>query len=164
MLTVLLAALAAPLGPRVAGPSSAAPFDDAAFVRAVALGGMYDGHLSYLVGAQSKNSAVRKFAAAVVADRIVASAGLKEVAKGIGVELPTGLDGTHQRLYGAFEEYKGRDRDGDFVRSMAERHALALVLFTRASTEAKSPAVREFATAALPKIRQRMREAQALAK
>jgi putative membrane protein len=163
MLAVMLAILTAPFGPP-AGPAPAAPFDDAAFLKAVAIGGMYDGHLSYLVGAQSKNGALRDFAAAVVADRIIASQGLKEAAKGAGVELPTELDEGHRKRYDAFKEYKGPDLDRDFVTTMAERHALAVVLFTRASKDAKNPTVRAFATEALPKIRERMQEARKLAK
>ena len=164
MLPVLLAVLAAPFGPRADGPLSEAAFDDTAFVRAVAIGGMYEGRLSYLVGAQSKNRAVRKFAVEVVAGHIVGSTELKAVAKDAGIELPTELDDTHRKLYAAFEQYKGADLDGDFVSAMAARHAVAVVLFTRASKQAKNPAVKNFATAALPTIQKHLEAARKLDK
>jgi putative membrane protein len=162
MLAVVLAVLAVPFGPRAGDEPPAAPFDDAAFVRAVALGGRYEGQLSELVGSQTRNRAVRKYAAGIVAGRIVGGAALNAVAKEAGIELPSELDDVHRERYAAFKEYKGDDLDGDFVEAMAERHVAAVKLFTRASKEAKHPAVKQFARAALPRLQERLELAQAL--
>jgi putative membrane protein len=164
MLPVLLAVLAAPFGPRADDSLLGAAFDDAAFVKAVAIGGMYEGRLSYLVGPHSRNRAVRRFAVEVVAGHIVGGTELKAVAKDMGIELPTELDDTHRKLYEAFEEYKGDDLDGDFVKAMAARHAVAVVLFTRASKQAKNPAVKKFATTMLPRIEKHLEAVRKLDK
>ena len=162
MLAVVLAVLAVPFGPRTGDDPPAAPFDDAAFVRAVAIGGRYEGQLSELVGSQTRDRAVRKFAAGVVAGRIVGGAALKAVATEAGIELPGELDGAHRERYAAFKEYKGDDLDGDFVKAMTERHVVAVELFARANCLTAGCLASLLARAALPRLQERLEHAQAL--
>ena len=141
-----------------------APFDDDAFLTAAATGGLYDARLCDLVGSQTRNAGVRKFAACVLAARMVGSNELKAVAKDAGVELPAKLDETHQKRYESFKEYKGDDLEGDFIKAMALRHAAGVALFTRASKHANNPAVREFAAKTLPALQKHWEMAKDLDK
>lgn len=144
-------AIAAALPP---APPVAKAFDDAAFLRTVAAGGMYDGRLGYLVGPQSRTREVRKLAACVVADGIVGGNALKAAAESAGVELPTELDVVHRQQYKAFEARTGEEMDREFVRAMVQRRAAGVTLFTQASRDAQHPDVRAFATRMLPLLRE----------
>lgn len=143
---------------------SARPFDDAAFLRTVAAGGMYDGRLGYLVGPQCRTRGVRKLAACVVADGIVGGTALKAAAESAGVTLPTELDAAQRRQYEAFEARTGAEMEREFVRAMAERRAAGVALFTRASRDARNPEVRAFAARMLPLIREHAEMADELNK
>ena len=150
--------------PAPAPNNNARPFDDAAFLRMVAAGGMYDGRLGYLVGPQARTREVRKLAACVVADGLVGSTALKAAAESAGVELPTALDDIHRKQYKAFEGRTGEEMEREFVRAMAERRAAGVVLFTRASRDATHPEVRAFATRMLPLLREHAMMADGLNK
>ena len=160
-LAALVAVLATPLRAG-AGNDPPAAFDDAAFVRAVAAGGTYDVCLSNWTGPLTKNADVKDFAACVVAGHLVASSGLKEVAKDAGIELPTRLDDTHQKQYEAFKEHTGDDLDREFVKAMAQRLTFGAAMFARASKEAKSLAVREYAAKTLPTLQKHLETAKKL--
>ena len=163
MSAVLVAALATSSG-RAADEPPAPPFDDAAFVKAIAVGGRYDVALCDLVGSQTRNADVRKYAACVVAGHLRGSAGLKAVAKEAGIELPAGLDGAHRERFEAFKEYKGDDLDRDFVRAMVRHHTASVALCAQASKEAKHPAVKALAAKALPVFQQHLEAAKGLDK
>ena len=132
-----------------------AQFDEAAFVKAVAAGGMYDVCLSNWTGPLTKNADVKNLAAGVVA-------GLKAVAKDAGIELPTRLDDAHLNKYEAFKGRTGDDLDREFVKAMAQRLTVGTALFERASKEAKTPAVREYAAKTLPTLQKHLEAAKKL--
>lgn len=163
MLVALAAVFVASFGVRAEDKPPAA-FDDDAFMKTVAIGGLYDVCLSDLVGSQTKNEDIRKLAAGIVADHIVAGTGLKSAAKEAGIELPTKLDDTYQKRYEAFKTYKGDDLDRDFVKVVVTRYTLGLVMFTQASKEAKSSTVKAFATKTLPRIQKHLEVAKKLDK
>lgn len=158
----LVAALIAPFGTGREPPE--ALFDDGEFMKAVAVGGLYDTRLSDLVGSQTKNADVRKLAASIVADHVVAAPALKAVAKEAGVELPRKLDDEHQKQYESFKAYKGDDIDRDYVRSVVRRYTLAVAAFERASKAAKNPAIRTFAAQKLPSLQKHLKSAKNLDK
>jgi putative membrane protein len=164
ILTAFVVVLATPLGTRAEGNPPAGPFDDATFVKEVAICGRYDAYLGELVGTQTRNNEVKNFAVRLVADHITASTGLKTAAASAGIELPTKLDDAHQKQYEAFKDYKGNNLDRDFVKAMVKSYTDGVAVFTRASKEAKNPAVKEFATKTLPTLQKNLETAKSLDK
>lgn len=162
---VLAAAVAAIIViPAGAGDVPSVPFDDSAFLTAAACGGRCDARICDLIGSQTRNAEVRKFAARIVAERMLKGRELETTARDAGVELPTELDDTHRKLYASFKEYKGTDLERDFVKAMARRLTVGVALFTRASRDANSPAVRAFATNMLPTLQKQLEVAKSLDK
>jgi putative membrane protein len=164
MVAAAVALLASVFGTRAEDKPTPAPFDAAAFAKAVAIGGMYDVYLSELVGSQTKNIDVRKLAVGLVADHLVAGPGLKAAAKQAGIELPKKLDDAHQKQYNAFKTYKGDDLDRDFVKAVVQRLTVGVALFTRASKEAKNKDIKDFATKNLPTLQNHLEMAKRLEK
>ena len=158
------AVLAVPFGTRAQDEPSAPAFDDTRFVNGVAVGGLYGVYLSELTGPQTRNRDVRKFAVLMVKDHIAAKEELAAVAKAAGVTLPTKLDAEYQKRYEAFKDYKGDDLERDYVKAMVKCHTDGVVAFAMASKAAKNPAVKEFATKALPTLQKHLEMAKALEK
>jgi len=157
----LTAAAAAPLAP--AGEPTPSAFDDAAFLKAVAIGGLYDVCICELVGSQTRDAEVRKLAAAVVADHVIARDGLKAAAKEVGVELPTKLDAEHQKQFEAFKA-GGKGLDRELVKALHKRLTAGAAAFALASKRAENSAVRAFAAKALPRLQKHLETAKNLAK
>jgi putative membrane protein len=164
ILAALFATLVSPFNHSKGGEPAGTAFDDAEFVKAVAIAGLYDVCLGDHIGSQTRNDAVRKFAVGIVADHIVAAPAMKSVAKEVGVELPGKLDDTHQKQFETFKVYQGEDLERDFVKSVVKRYTLGVAAFTRVSKEAKNPALKAFAAAAIPKLQKRLEEAKNLDK
>ncbi len=156
--------LAVPFGARAQDEPSAPIFDDATFMKGVAIGGMYGMYLSELTGPQTRNRDIKKFAVLMVKDHIAAKEELTAAAKAAGVTLPTKLDPEHQKCYEAFRDYKGEDLDRDYVKAMVKCHSDGVAAFALASKEAKNPVVKDFAAKALPTLQKRLEIAKALEK
>ena len=161
-------ALFAPLAPSLSAPGRNAPavppFDDAAFLKAVATGARYEARLSYLVGAQTRSRAVQGLAVRVTVDHMTASSGLEAVATATAIQLPADLDATNRHQWDRVKGRTDADLDRDFVREIVQRRTACLVLFTRASQEARSPAVRALAVRSLPVIQKHLEMARAIDK
>jgi putative membrane protein len=148
-----VALVAAPFGARA---EDKAPFEDAAFVKMAAIGGMYEVYLGDLVAKKTTNDDVKKFAERVVKDHTAANAELLVAAKAGGFEVPAKIDDKHQQKYEAFKAYKGDAFDRDYVKDMVKDHEEDVALFTRASKDAKNPAIKEFATKTLPTLQKHL--------
>jgi putative membrane protein len=132
------------------------PFDDATFVRMAAIDGMTEVALGKIVAAQAKSDDVKKFAEKMVKDHTKADEQLKTAAKSAGLALPDAPDEKHQKHIDKFKNYKGTDFDTDYIKFMVDDHTKAVALFTRASKEAKNPAIKDFATQTLPVVQQHL--------
>jgi putative membrane protein len=63
-----------------------------------------------------------------------------------------------------FKNYKGQNFDQDYVNAQVEDHTQDIALFTRASKEAKDPAIKKFATQTLPTLKSHLEAAKKLQK
>ena len=162
--TALLVSLTPSLGAHSGHAPAVQPFDDAAFLKAIAIGARYEARLSYLVGSQTRNNAVKGLAVRIIVDHISASNGLEVIATATAIQLPTDIDAANRQQLDALRDRTGTDLDRDFVRAIVQRRTACLVLFTRASKEARSPAVRALAAQSLPAIQKHLEMAQAIDK
>jgi len=132
--------------------TSARAFDDQQFVTAAASGGMHEVELGRLASAKAKNEAVKQFGKQMVDDHSKANEELKKAAKSAGLNVPTRMDDKHQKEFDRFKNYTGQNFDRDYVNHMVEDHQHDVAEFTRASKEAKNPAIKDFATKTLPTL------------
>src|SRR4051812_33426205 len=79
--------------------AQAEAFDDVAFVKKAAAGGLHEVKLGKLAKTQASNDDVRAFGARMVKDHEAANKELAEVAQGIGVTMPKGTTKKHQEEY-----------------------------------------------------------------
>jgi len=128
------------------------PFDDQEFVQKAASGGMHEVALGKIAAAKATGDAVKKFAEQMVTDHTKVNEELKKAATSAGLTVPETMNEKHQKEVERFMNYKGSDFDRDYVKHMLADHEADVALFTRASKEAKNPAIKDFAANTLPVI------------
>ncbi len=162
---VAVALLAGVIGARAEDRKAAdEPFDDTAFVKTAASGGMAEVEVAKIAATQAKNDDVKKFAEMLVKDHTKANEELKSAAKAANIAVPEKIDDKHQKHVDTFKNYKGTNFDKDFVKHEVADHTEAVALFTRASKEAKNKELKDFATKALPTLQKHLEEAKKLDK
>jgi len=147
---LLLLAILVPLG--ADDKTATRAFDDQQFVAAAASGGMHEVELGKLASTKAKNDAVKQFGKMMVDDHSKANEELKKAAKTAGLTVPAKMDDHHQKEFDRFKNYTGQNFDRDYVNHMVDDHKKDVEEFTRASKEAKNPAIKDFAAKTLPVI------------
>jgi len=140
------------------------PFDDAMFVKIAASGGMAEVELGKVGSEKGKSSDVKQFADRLVKDHTKANEELKAAAKAAGIEVPAKIDEKHQKHVEMFRNYKGENFDRDYAKHMVKDHEEDVALFTRASKEAKSQELKDFAAKTLPTLQEHLEMAKKLDK
>jgi len=138
------------------------PFSDADFVKAAASGGMHEVELGKLAADRAKDPGVKQFGQMMVTDHTKANEELKKVAKGGGFTIPDKLDEKQQKEIDRFKNLTGDAFDREYAKHMVKDHEEDLAEFTRASKEAKNPALKEFATKTLPTLQKHLEAAKKL--
>jgi putative membrane protein len=132
------------------------PFSDEIFVKKAGSSGMAEVELGTLGQMKATNPEVKMFADRLVKDHTKANEDLKAAAREAGIEVPAKIDAEHQKHVDMFRDYKGENFDRDFMKHMVDSHEKGVKLFTRASTEARNPKLKEFATATLPTLKEHL--------
>jgi len=138
------------------------PFEDGAFVKTAARSGMLETGLSKVAAKAAQRAEVKAFAETVVADHAKMKEELKKAAAAAGIVLPEMMGEENQKTLDRFAKYTGKDFDRDFATEMIARHEKDVALFTEATKAAKHPAVKDFATKALPTVRAHLDAARKL--
>jgi len=147
---VLLVGILVPLAADDKQTTPARAFDDQQFVNEAAGGGMHEVALGKVAAMKAKNESVKQFGQQMVDDHSKANEELKKAAKTANLTVPTKMDEHHQKEVDRFKNYTGQNFDRDYVKHMVEDHQKDVAEFTRASKEAKNPAIKDFASKTLP--------------
>jgi len=140
------------------------PFDDAEFVKMAASGGMHEVELGKVAADKAKDPAVKQFGQQMVTDHGKANEELKKTAKNAGLEIPDKMLEKHQKEFDRFKNLTGDQFDREYVKHMIKDHEEDVAEFTRASKEAKNPAVKEFATKTLPVVQKHLEAVKKLSR
>jgi putative membrane protein len=138
------------------------PFDDSTFVMEAASGGMFEVELGKIAESRAKNDDVRKFGQRMVDDHGKGNEQLKKAAMSAGITVPAKMNEKDQKNLDRFKNYTGENFDQDYVKDMISDHQHDIAEFTRASKEAKNPAIKEFAAKSLPLLKDHLAAAKKL--
>jgi putative membrane protein len=136
------------------------PFDDAEFVKIAASDGMHEVALGKIAEGKAKTEPVKSFAERMVKDHTKIGEDLKKAASSAGIPLPEMMSEKDQKHVEHFQSYKGTNFDGDYMKHMISDHEAAVALFTKASQEAKNPAIKDFAAKTLPTVQEHLKLAK----
>jgi putative membrane protein len=131
------------------------------FVTIAAVSDMFEIESSKL--AQQKGDANSKaFAAKMVADHSKTSAQLKSLAANAKVELPKGLDSSHQGKIDKLNSLNGAEFDDEYDSMQVAAHKDAVSLFERYAKNGDHAGLKAFAAKTLPHLQQHLKMAQEL--
>ena len=141
-------------------PSAAAK----AFVEKAGTSGLAEVEMGELGAQKATNGQVKAFAKRMVADHTKANQALETAVKGQGVQIPTSRTDTHKATIEKFQKQDaGKNFDRDFMEQMVEDHKAAVELFENAADDEKLDlALRSYATATLPALRDHLKQAQTI--
>jgi putative membrane protein len=139
------------------------PFDDAAFVKKAASGGLHEVALGKIAEAKGMTEGVKKLGAKLVADHTKANAELAKAATAAGLAVPEMMSEKHMKMVEKFAKYEGTDFDQAFLQHAIHDHKQDIADFKQASKEAKNPSIKAFAAMTLPVIEEHLHIAEKLA-
>jgi putative membrane protein len=146
----------APVAPSLA-PLSA--FDKSFATKALE-GGLFEVEVGKLARDQASDPAVKAFAQKLVEDHSAANDKLRQIATSHDFGLPATLPADKQKELDRLAKLSGAAFDKEFVQLAGLKdHKADIALFEKASREASSDDLREFAKAALPTLQQHLSSA-----
>lgn len=137
-------------------------FNDAEFVKKAASGGMKEVAMGKLGMSMAKSADVKKFSEMIVNDHTKANKELMAAAKAAGLAVPETISADDQKHVEMIKGHTDADFDKHYIAHMVKDHEMDVAEFTKASKEAKDPAIKEFATKTLPTLQQHLEMAKKL--
>jgi putative membrane protein len=145
-----------------ATPNASLSEQDRQFMNDAATGGMAEVELGQLALQKSKNLSVREFGRWMATDHALANNQLKQVAQGLGVQLPNQIDAEHQKMRDHLVQLSGTQFDRQYMQLMLEDHEKDVPQFEKMARSAQAPALKAFAQQVTPVLEQHLAEAQEL--
>lgn len=137
-----------------------APMTDEEFVKAVALGGKTEVELGNLAMQKGASPAVKELGQRLARDHERLNQQLQDIAARLRLQWPQSLDDKHQRIVERFSKMKDGQFDQAFLKDQVDDHEKDVKLFEAKAKNAQDPTLREFATQALPTLREHLKLAQ----
>lgn len=140
------------------------PVDGSIFAKKAAKIGMTEIETGKLAQARGGTSGIKEFGAMMVKDHTKIADQLKAVAAKENIELPTALEGKHQKLYDKLAALEGTAFDQEYIAAMVEGHQKAVALFKDAAANCSDPELKKFANNNLSALELHLKHAEALQK
>lgn len=156
------AAVLAAEGTAMQSHTAAAHLVDADFAADTAAGSVAEIEMAKLAKEKSTDKSVRAFADQLIADHEAANAQLKKVAAKLGWTLPTDMGPQHRETYANLKKLSGDRFEAAYRLAMVSDHSKTVAAFEQQAEYGKTPELKAFAEALLPKLQHHLEMAQAL--
>lgn len=148
-------------------PDSKAPApqkSDSVFLAAAAQADMTIVHISKMAQERAVSSKLKDFANTLVQDHSSDYQEVAELAANAGEAVPKGIDRQNDRVIAALDRSKGKTFDHAFLARQLTEHEKLVSIFEREAKHGSNPAVKAYASKALPTIERHLHDAQDLLK
>lgn len=134
------------------------------FVKAVAIGDLFEIQSGQLAADKAQNDDVQSFGKQMVDDHTETSDDVKELIEDeeIKVELPSNLDDQHQAKLDKLKGLSGNQFDKEYVRTQIDAHQKAVALFESYATAGENGDLKKWAGDTLPTLKEHLEDAQNL--
>jgi putative membrane protein len=136
---------------------------DRNFIMKAAEGGMAEVQLGQLASQNGSSDDVKKFGQRMVDDHTKANDQLKQIAQSKGVQVPADLSAKDKAMKDKLSKMTGAEFDRAYMKDMVQDHTKDVSEFRKASTSAKDPDVKSFASQTLPTLEDHLKEAKSIA-
>jgi putative membrane protein len=121
---------------------------------------MDEAQLAQLAAQRATNPEVRSFAQKLATAHQKVNSQLTQLAGQKSVQIES--DDDKGRTYKRLSKKSGAEFDQEFVEHMVDEHEKAIKMYEKASTDAKDPAIRSFASSHVGSLREHLQQAQSL--
>lgn len=132
---------------------AAVPTKDRTFIQKAAEENMAAIQLGKLAADRASSDQVRSFGNMMAQDHTQALDKLKKIASDKDVQVPSKLSSTDKREYDRLKKLSGDKFDREFIKTAKRDHQKTLSTFQKASTEVKTPELKDYASSTLPGIK-----------
>ncbi len=133
---------------------------DEEFIKAAALSGKTEVELGNLAMQKGARPAVKELGQRMARDHERLNQQLQDIAARLRMQWPQTLDDKHQRIVERFSKMNGGQFDQAFLKDQIQDHEKDMKLFEAKAKNAQEPTLRDFATQALPTLREHLKLAQ----
>jgi putative membrane protein len=137
---------------------------DAAFLSTAAQADMTIAHMSQDTESKAANDKVRDFAKTLVQEHTTDYQELTELAEKTGDKIPRGIDRENFQSVSALEHAKGKAFERAFLTRQSAEHQKLVRAYKQEADHGSNPAIRAYASKALPVVEQHLREVEDLLK
>jgi len=133
------------------------------FMTNAARGGMLEVQLGNMAAQKASSNDVKQFGESMATDHSQLGQKLQQLASNLGFTLPTNLKPEQQALVSRLEKLSGKTFDREYIKEMVTDHANDVSVFERAATQATNADIKQFASEALPTLRDHLKMAREIA-
>ena len=133
------------------------------FMANAARGGILEVQLGNLAAQKASSNDVKQFGERMSTDHGQLGQKLQQLASNLGVTLPQDLKPEQQAVVSRLEKLAGKAFDREYMREMVSDHTKDISEFERASSQATNPDIKQFASEALPTLRDHLKSAREIA-
>ena len=137
---------------------------DGAFLAMAAQADMTIAHLGKDAQDRGATDKIKDFGKTLVQDHTSDYQSLTELATKTGETIPKGIDRQNDRTIMELDRYKGKSFDHAFLERQSAEHEKLVHAFKEEAEHGTNPAIKAYATKALPTIEQHLHDAQDLLK
>jgi putative membrane protein len=133
------------------------------FMTNAARGGMLEVQLGNLAAQKASSNDVKQFGERMATDHSQLGQKLQQLASNLGFSLPPDLKPEQQALVSRLEKLSGKAFDSAYIKEMVNDHAKDVSEFERAANQATNADIKQFASEALPTLREHLKMAREIA-
>jgi putative membrane protein len=139
--------------------------DDQQFVNYAAQTDMTEANIGQLAQNDGLSGPVKEYAKSLISDRTSDYRLLSDAARQASLTVPAAIDAAQNKeVIGPFQSLKGAAFDHRYVKEIVNRDTDAVDVFKHEAADAKNPALKSYATQALPSLEKRLADARGLLK
>lgn len=136
---------------------------DQQFVDFAAQTDMVEANLGQLAQTVASSQPIKDYAQMLVTDHTKDFNQLNDIAHQANLDSPNAIDAEHNKMMiDPFQKLKGAAFDHRYIQEMITGHTKAIAVYTKESRDGQNPALKAYATQALPILQMHLDEAKAL--
>ncbi len=144
--------------------STVVPKSDAQFIAMAAQADMTMAHIGKMAQDRAAESKVKDFASTLVQDHTSDYQRLTELAAKLGDSVPKAIDERNNRTIDDLNRSKGKSFDHSFLARQSAEHEKLIDAFKWEAEHGSTPAIKDYASQALPTIERHLHDAEDLMK
>lgn len=133
------------------------------FLTNAARGGMVEVQTGNMAQQKASSEDVKRFGEQMATDHGQLGQQLQQLASNLNFRLPQDLTPQQQNLVSRLEKLSGKAFDREYMKEMIADHVKDISEFERAASQSTNPDIKQFATEALPKLRDHLKTAREVA-